>query len=189
MEVTMNDKAHTTIREAVGLFTAADKMEAAIEDLEENGFDRAEISLLASEDTVREKLGHRFYDAKSLEDNPRVPRAAFVSTEALGDAEGALIGVLMYAGALAAAGMTVASGGTFGALLVAAIGGGASGGLIGGVLAGIVGEDHASKIEAQLKHGGLLVWVRTSTPADEQRAVEVLKRNDAHDVHVHDIEV
>lgn len=184
----MNKKAKTTIREAVGVFTAADKMEAAIEDLGEHGFDRAEISLLASEDAVKEKLGHRFRDTRSLEDDPKAPRTEFFSTEALGDAEGALIGGLMYAGALAAAGITVASGGAFGALLAATIGGGASGGLIGGVLAGMLGEDHAKKIEEQLKHGGLLVWVRTPTPGDEERAVDVLKRNGAQDVHVHDIE-
>ena len=141
----MNEKSRTALREAVGVFSSADKMETAIEDLQENGFDRAEISLLASEEAVRAKLGHRFYDAKDLEDDPDVPRTAFVSTEALGDAEGALIGGLMYAGALAAAGMTVASGGAFGALLAATIAGGASGGLIGGVLALIVGEGHASK--------------------------------------------
>jgi len=185
----MNATTTTAIREAVGVFDAADKMEAAIEALEENGFDRAEISLLAGEDTVRTKLGHRFYDAKSLEDDPAVPRKAFVSTESVGDAEGALIGGLMYAGALTAAGITVASGGAFGALLAAAVAGGASGGLIGGVLAGLVGENHAEEIEDQLRHGGLLVWVRTPTEKDEKRAVETLKQNGATDVHVHTIEV
>jgi hypothetical protein len=96
----MSEPVKVEIREAVGVFHTAPEMEAAIEELEEHGFDRAEISLLASEETVREKLGHRFYDAKSLEDDPKVPRTAFVSTESIGDAEGALIGGLMYVGAL-----------------------------------------------------------------------------------------
>ena len=186
----MNDTARTTpIREAVGVFDDADTMEGAIEELEESGFDRAEISLLASDDAVRKKLGHRFYDAKSLQDDPAVPRKAFVSTAAVGDAEGALIGGLAYAGALVAAGVTVASGGAFGALLAAAAAGGASGGLVGGVLAALVGESQAQQIEDQLKHGGLLVWVRTPSEDDEKRAVEVLKRNGAEDVHVHTIKV
>lgn len=185
----MKDTEKATIREAVGVFQDADKMENAIEDLEEHGFDRAEISLLASEDAVRQKLGHRFYDAKSLEDDPAVPRKAFISTAAIGDAEGALIGGLMYAGALAAAGLTVASGGALVALLAAAVAGGASGGLIGGVLASLVGERQAREIEDEIRRGGLLVWVRTPTEDDEKRAVEVLKRNGASDVHVHTIEV
>lgn len=186
----MNDaKNPIPIREAVGVFEDAGKMEGAIEELEESGFDRAAISLLASDETVRKKLGHRFYDAKSLEDNPAAPRKAFVSTAAVGDAEGALIGGLVYAGALVAAGVTVASGGAFGALLAAAVAGGASGGLVGGVLAALVGENQARKIEEEIRHGGLLVWVRTPDEDDEKRAVEVLKRNGAADVHVHTVKV
>jgi hypothetical protein len=185
----MSNAARTTIREAVGVFKDAGKMEDAVEELEESGFDRAEISLLASDDTVRQKLGHRFYDAKSLEDDPAVPRKAFVSTAAIGDAEGALIGGLMYAGALAAAGVTVASGGAFGALLAAAVAGGASGGLVGGVLASLVGESQARQIEDEIRHGGLLVWVRTPSEDDEKRALDVFRRNGAADVHVHSIEV
>ena len=65
----MSDTQTTTIREAVGVFHNADEMEAAIEELEESGFDRAEISLLASQDAVHEKLGHAYADAKSLEDS------------------------------------------------------------------------------------------------------------------------
>jgi hypothetical protein len=185
----LSNTARTTIREAVGVFKDAGKMEDAVEELEESGFDRAEISLLASDDTVRQKLGHRFYDAKSLEDDPAVPRKAFVSTAAIGDAEGALIGGLMYAGALAAAGVTVASGGAFGALLAAAVAGGASGGLVGGVLASLVGESQARQIEDEIRHGGLLVWVRTPSEDDEKRALDVFRRNGAADVHVHSIEV
>jgi hypothetical protein len=177
------------IREAVGVFQSASDMEGAVEDLEENGFDRAEISFLASEETVRQKLGHRFYDAKSLEDNPKVPRTAFVSTESIGDAEGALMGGLMYVGALAAAGAVVASGGSFGAVLAATAAGGGSGGLIGSILAGFVGKHHGDHLQHQLERGGLLVWVRTRDQGHEQRAVEILKRNNAMDVHLHTIEV
>jgi hypothetical protein len=183
----MSEAGTIEIREAVGVFQTAPQMEAAIEELEEHGFDRAEISLLASDEAVRQKLGHRFYDTKSLEDDPAVPRTAFVSTESMGDAEGALIGGLMYVGALAAAGVVVASGGAFGALLTAAVAGTASGGLIGGVLAAFVGDQHAKSIQDQLDRGGLLVWARTPSSADEQKAVDILKRNGAADVHVHSI--
>ena len=43
--------------------------------------------------------------------NPTVRRAAYVSTDAIGSAEGRLIGSLMYVGATVAAGASVASGG------------------------------------------------------------------------------
>lgn len=181
------DKAET-IREAVGVFHAAADMEAAIEELEENGFDRAEISLLAGEEAVRLKLGHRYYDAKSIEDDPNVPRAAFVSTESIGDAEGALLGGLFYVGAIAAAGAVVASGGSLGAALLATAAGGGSAGLIGGLLARYVGKHHADHLQGQLERGGLVVWVRTRDEAHEHRAVDILKRNNADDVHLHSIE-
>jgi len=185
----MSDTQTTTIREAVGVFQSAKEMEAAIEELEENGFDRAEISLLASQEAVHDKLGHAYADAKSLEDSALAPRTAFVSTESIGDAEGALLGALMYVGALVAAGAVVASGGSFGALLAATVAGTASGGLVGGALAALVGQQHADNIQEQLDRGGLLVWVRTSTGADETSAVEILKRNRAADVHLHSIAV
>jgi len=41
-------------REAVGVFQNANDLEAAIDDLLSNGFNRAELSLLASEGTVTE---------------------------------------------------------------------------------------------------------------------------------------
>lgn len=184
----MTQAQNSEIREAVGVFKTAEDMERAILELQESGFNRAEISLLASQDAVREKLGHRFYDANSLEDDPNVPRTAFVSTGSIGDAEGALIGGLMYVGAVTAAGFAVASGGAFGALLVATFVGGASGGMIGGILAALVGEAHAAVLQKQIDRGGLLVWVRTPTKADEKRAAGILKSNKADDVHLHTIQ-
>lgn len=178
----------TTIREAVGVFVTSADMETAIEALGESGFSRAEISLLASQDAVREKLGHFYFDAAELEDDAAVPRAAFVSTESIGGAEGAVIGGLIYVGALAAVGAIVASGGTFGAILAGAVAGGGSGGLIGGVLASLIGRHHADNLQQQLERGGLLVWVRTRDKDHEQRAVEILKGNNASDVHLHSIE-
>jgi hypothetical protein len=185
----MPDEQAEIIREAVGVFHATEDLENAIEELEENGFDRAEISLLAGEETVRQKLGHRFYDAKSVEDDPNVPRTAFVSTESIGDAEGALLGGLFYVGAIAAAGAVVASGGSLGAALLATAVGGSSTEMIGALLARFVGKHHADYLQKQLERGGLVVWVRTRDDSYEQRAVDILKRNKAEDVHLHTIEV
>jgi hypothetical protein len=128
-----------TRTEAVGVFDGANSLQDAIDELLSSGFDRAEISLLASEHAVEEKLEHAYKKAAELEDDPTVPRVAYVSTESIGDAEGGLIGGLMYVGAVAAAGAVVATGGTLaGVIAVAAMTGGA-GGLIGSVLAKLVG--------------------------------------------------
>ncbi|MDP1840887.1 MAG: hypothetical protein Q8N31_26925 [Reyranella sp.] len=176
---------HRTVREAVGIFKDAENLQAAIDELLESGFHRAELSLLASEHAVDEKLGHKYRKVSSLADDPVVPRAAYVSPEAIGGAEGGLIGVLMYVGAMAAAGAIVASGGTLTAVIIGAALTGGAGGFIGSMLAKWVGDDHALHLQEQVDQGGLLLWVRTWDAADEDRAVGILKKHSGQHVHVH----
>lgn len=174
-----------TIREAVGVFDTPETLQGAIDDLMSSGFDRAELSLLAAEKTVDEKLGHRYQKIAELEDDPIVPRCCYVSTESIGDAEGGLIGGLMYVGATAAAGAVVASGGTLALVIAATAVAGGVGGLLGSILAKWVGDHHAHHLQEQLDHGGLLLWVRTPDVEDEKRAVDILAKHSGRDVHVH----
>jgi hypothetical protein len=179
------DQATDITREAVGIFHDPEALQGAIDELLSSGFHRAELSLLASEHAVEEKLGHRYERVRDLADAASTPRAAYVSTEAIGDAEGALIGGLMYVGATVATGAIVASGGTFAAAIAAAALAGGAGGLIGSVLAKWVGEHHAHYLQEQVEHGGLLLWVRTWTSLDEVRAVQILNKYAAQNVHLH----
>lgn len=175
------------LREAVGVFDSAESLEDAIEDLQSAGFDRAEISLLAGEHAVEKKLGHAYRRVQELEDEASVPRTTFVSTESRGDAEGGLIGGLMYVGALLAAGGIVASGGTLaGAVVAAALAGGA-GAAAGSALSKLLEYHHADYLAEQLGHGGILLWVRTRTPEREKLALEILGRHSGRDAHVHSI--
>jgi hypothetical protein len=134
---------------------------------------------------VREKLGDRFKSVSALADDPAVPRSAYISPEAIGDAQGGLIAALVYVGAAAAAGAMVASGGTLTAIITAVVLAGGTGGLLGSVLAKWLGDHHASYLQDQIDRGGLLLWVRTRRAADEQRAIEILKRHSGGEVHVH----
>ena len=174
-----------TVREAVGVFNRPEELQHAIDELLSSGFHRAELSLLAGEQAVEEKLGHRYKKISALADHPTVPRAVYVSTEAIGDAEGGLIGGLMYVGGVAAAGAVVASGGTLAATIAAAALAGGAGGLIGSILAKWIGDHHAHYLQEQLDRGGLLLWVRTWDAEDETRAVEILRKHSASDAHVH----
>jgi hypothetical protein len=174
-----------TIPEAVGVFHRAEDLQRAIDELLSFGFHRSELSLLASEVTVQEKLGHRYKSVNALADDPEVPRSAYVSPEAIGDAQGGLIGALAYVGAAAAVGAVVASGGTMAAIITAVVLAGGSGGLLGSLLAKWLGNHHAEYLQEQLDRGGLLLWVRTRDSAREQRAVEILKRHFGAEVHVH----
>jgi len=173
------------LREAVAVFDSSETFQEAIDELLSSGFDRAELSLLASEHAVEEKLGHRYKKVAKFEDDPAVPRKAYVSTESIGDAQGGLIGGLVYVGAIAAAGAIVATGGTLAAIITGVAVAGSAGGLIGSMLAVWVGEHHAHYLEEQLIHGGLLLWVRTTDEERERRATEILAKHSGKDVHVH----
>ena len=178
-----------TVREAVGVFSSPEDLQDAIDELLSSGFHRAQLSLLASEQAVADKLHHQYEKAATLANDPGVPRAAYVSTEAIGGAEGGLIGGFVYVGAVGAAGAIVASGGTIAAAIAAAALAGGAGGYIGSILAKWVGDHHANYLQEQMEHGGLLLWVHARDATIEERAVEILKKHSGVDVHVHALPV
>lgn len=177
------------IREAVGIFHDEKSLLAAMDELEMHGFNRAQLSMLAGERTVQEKLGYVYKRVEELEDNPDVPRDAIFCPECIGTVEGALFSYPLYIAATAATGVVVASGGTLLAAITAAAAAGIGGGLIGGVLAYLVGKHHADYLQDQIEHGGLLLWVSLPDKEHEDRAVKILKKFSARDVHVHDIAI
>ena len=181
----MTNSETPLVRAAVGVFQSETDLQAAVDDLLSHGFDRAELSILAPIHTVKEKLGHSFQSVTELEDDMHVPTMAFISKDAIGEAQGAVFSGLMYVGAMAALAPVVVSGGTLAAALIAVGIGGGSGGAIGAVLARFLGRHHATAIEEQLQRGGLLLWVRTWNTSDEHRAVEILSEHSGSDVHVH----
>jgi hypothetical protein len=172
-----------SVCEVVGVFHKAEDLESAIDELLRSGFDRAELSLLASEAAVAEKFGGYYPPASDMADDPAVPRTAFVSTAAIGDAEGGLIGGLVYLGAAVAVGAVVLSGGAMATSIAAAILAGGTGGLIGSALAGWVGHHHAAYLQNQIENGGLLLWVRAWSASDEARALEIITKHAADKVH------
>ncbi|MEP2545978.1 MAG: hypothetical protein ABJI82_15055 [Alphaproteobacteria bacterium] len=152
-----------------------------------SGFNRAEISLLAGEDAVQEKLGHIYEAAAAAEDDPDAPRTAYVSPESIGDAEGGIIGILTYIPATLTAGATVARGGPTPAPAAATAIAGGVGAMIGVLLAAGIGESHAKFLRDQMERGGLLLWVLTPTKDKEDLAKAVLAKHSAHDVHIHGV--
>jgi hypothetical protein len=184
--VTAEQRA-AAVREAVAVFHEADSFQAAIDELLSSGFDRSELSLLASREAVAEKLGHPLEDVTEAEYKPQVPRAAYVSRESIGDAQGALIGGLFYICAILAGGAVVAAGGPLGGAGVTAFLAGAGGAAIGSALARWLDEHHARYLEDQLDRGGLLLWVGIRDPEHERRALEIFARHSGHYVHVHAI--
>ena len=176
-----------TVREAVGVFHDWGSLQAAVDELQVSGFDRAEISLLAGEKTVQDKLGHVYEKVADLEDDANTPRAAYVGRDSMVEAKTGVIGALAYVGAIATVGAVVASGGTLAWALAGAAMAGGGGGLIGAVAARWLGRDRARDLQAQLDKGGLLLWVRLRDHEHEKRASDILTKHSADDVHVHEM--
>jgi hypothetical protein len=174
----------TFVREAVAVFHSADDLQNAIDELLRSGFHRSALSLLATEAEVVAKLGHVYRKTTDLADNPAVPRTAYVSPEAVGDGQGAIIATLMYVAAGVLMGPVAAARGSFAALAAAAAIGGGAAGLLGTWLAKLIGDRHAMRIQGHLDRGGLLLWVRTWNRDQESLAVEILQQHSGRDVHI-----
>jgi len=172
-------------REAVGVFTDAASLQGAIDDLLAAGFGLEALSLLASEEAVEEKLGHKYQKVDELEDDPAAPRTRYVPLRTVEDAERASIGALGLLGALGASGAVVASGGALASAALAAGLGAGSWALLGEFLAKFIGASHAERIKEQIAHGGLLLWARCADEAQEATAQRVLTRHSGRDVHIH----
>ena len=179
------DRNEPDVREAVAIFHSVDALQGAIQALLSSGFDRAELSVLASESAVEAKLGTEAFTRTDLEDDPFAPRGVYVSSAAIDAAEGGLVGALAYMGGVAAAGVVALAGGPLTMVVLGAVLAGGAGGLLGTGLAELVGHRRATYFQEQLDRGGLLLWVRTWDRTREQRAVDILSRHSGGDVHVH----
>jgi hypothetical protein len=181
----ISSENYGNVREVVALFDSAENLQDAIDDLLTSGFDLADLSMLADLKEVERKLGRRLSGVAELDDNAAAPRAVYVSTDSIGVAQGALIGVAAYVGALAAAGGAIAYGGGMAlAIACAALGGGCCA-LAGAFLAGRVGARHARYLSEQLARGGLLLWVRAWEGQRERHAEDIMRRHAGRNVHAH----
>jgi hypothetical protein len=165
-----------TLKEVVAVFGDVSALDTAVYTLETRGFDRAAFSLLASEEAVLKKLGHRYQQVKDVEDDSEAPRETFFSRVSRLEMD------YLPAPALASFGAVMFAGVGIGLPALIAAG---SGALIGAVLGGIMHEHHAIRVREQLERGGLLLWVNVRNVHEEETALEILRAQGAQDVHVH----
>ena len=182
-------KEHKTtyinIPEAVGVFDTFEAQQAAFYDLCAVGFHHSDISLLGSQEALQEKLGRAYWRATELEDDPKAPRANFVSEEAIGELEGAIAGGFFFVGSAIAMTALLTPASTLAASIAAIAIGGSPAAVIGTLLARRAGQHHREYYENQIRHGGILMWVRTRDKEREDLAVKIMKAHSGHDVHVH----
>jgi uncharacterized membrane protein len=112
---------------------------------------------MASYDAVAENLHHRFESITYMENDPRVPQAAFIAKRDLTAGKAALIGIPLYIGATVGSLAVVASSGALALAIAAAVAGGLAGGGLGGLAAHAIGVHHAEALEEHIAAGGLLL--------------------------------
>jgi hypothetical protein len=112
------------VREAVGVLADPEALERAVDELEISGFDRAALSVLATDETIKDRVGHLYRNVAEIEDNRRVPQSAFAETHSREEGEAAAVGIPFYLGGVAGAGVTAVG---FGGAMAATVAGGAAG--------------------------------------------------------------
>ena len=173
------------VPEAVGVFDTFDDLQQAFYDLRMVGIHHSDISLLADEKVLQEKLGKAYWRSSDLEDDPRAPRASFVSEEAIGELEGAIAGGFFFVGSYIAIAAMLTPVSTLAASIAAIAIGGSPAAVIGTLLARRVGKHHKDYYANQIKHGGILLWVRVRDKERQDLAVKIMKGHSGRDVHVH----
>lgn len=175
-----------TVHEAVGVFSDAYSLQAALDDLQGHGFMHQELSILADDKTVREGLSHIYSCVEDAKDDAAAPRTIFVPNETMSEAKGIATGFPFYIAAVTATGVVVASGGTLLNVIITATAAGAVGAVIGSVFSGLIEKHHANFIQDQIDKGELLLWVSLRSPDRQETAKDILSRHAAHDVHIHE---
>lgn len=149
-------------REVVGLFADQGPFEDAIKALLGSGFAHADLSVLASHDSLE---------------------AATTSQPRWQDRLTALVGELRYEGPLVASGAILLAGGATAAWLAGVIAA-AVGGL---ALKELVGEatatPHTDDFARSLAAGSLILWVRADAPEREAAARRILAAHGASNIH------
>jgi hypothetical protein len=188
MSKNTNGTVNYSVREAVGVFSDVEALEAAVDELEVSGFDRATISVLASDETIKERMGPLHHTLVEIEDDRQAPGTAFVEKDSRVEGEAAAVGIPFYIGCVAAAAVAAGSGGLAVPTIGAIIAGGAAGGGLGALLARAIANHHSESVSQQLSRGGIVLWVSVRDATAENLAVQILTKTGARDVHVHEIQ-
>lgn len=159
----MPDNAKKTPTEVVGLFADRESFERTVAALLQAGFDRPDLSVLAS---------HESLDAAG--------RPGKQWREALLP----LVGEIKYEGPLVASGAIFLAGGPLAASIAAVIGAAVGGIALKDVLEEMTAKPHTDDFARSLAAGSVILWVRAADDSQERRAQEILSANGANNVHV-----
>jgi len=156
----------------LGVFDNTMQAEKAVDDLQRQGFNKEDISIVARESSAR-RGGRSRGDMESGQD--------ISGGIATGSAIGGVAGLLAGVGALAIPGLgpVVAAG-----PIAAALSGAVTGGIAGGLIDWGIPEDAGQRFEQRVREGKILALVRTDDSKINE-AADILRRHGAQEVETH----
>ena len=153
------------IREAVASFPDREHFHRAVSNQLAAGFDTADLSVLASHDSLTAA-------GEPPESQPKLLPAGLADE-------------IKYIAPLTVAGIILLSGGAIAATVAALVGAGLGGAALKEVFDDYTAPRHNEDFAAALKAGAALLWVRCEDPDRELRATRILEEAGGRHVHVH----
>ena len=150
-------------REIVGLFTERDSFDRAVAALLSSGFERADLSVLASHESLE---------------------AAGRPGKSWREAMLALVGELKYEGPLVASGAIFLAGGPVAATIAGVIGAAVGGAAAVDLLGEVTAQPHTEDFARSLAAGSVILWVRAPDEARQAKARDILTACGADNVHI-----
>jgi hypothetical protein len=158
-------KTFPIIREAVGSFPDREHFRGAVSALLAAGFERSDLSVLASHDPL---------DIAEEDGGAQKGILAAGLTEEI-----------KYVAPLTVAGIVVLSGGPIAFAVAAVVGAGLGGAALKELFDDYTAAHHTEDFAAALKAGAALLWVRCGDPDRELVATRILEEAGGRHVHVH----
>src|SRR5208282_5228195 len=131
------------VTEIVGRFAEREAFKAAVEELLKAGFERSDISVLDSHDSLAAAEGRNEAWRRTL---------------------AGLVGEVKYLEPITAAGLILLASGVVGAELAGVLAAGLGGMAVFELLGKIRATPHTREFATALEHGAVLLWVRAETP-------------------------
>ena len=158
----MSEQTSENGTEIVGVFADRDQFDHAVAALLAAGFERSDLSVLASHDSL-EAAGR--------------PGKPWRETML------ALAGELKYEGPLVASGAIFLAGGPVAATIAAVIGAAVGSVALKDLLEEVTAQPHTEDFARSLEAGSVILWVRTPDPERRERAKSILESNGGGNVH------
>ncbi|GGF53107.1 MULTISPECIES: hypothetical protein [Terasakiella] len=156
--------SNTVNTEVVGLLNSRETFEKTIEALLKEGFERTDLSVLSSHESI---------DAAGKPAKP------------LKDVLSALVGEIKFEGPMVASGAIFLAGGPIGELIGAVVGATVGGVAVKEVLDEVTATPHTEDFARAVDAGSIILWVRADGIEREAKAKEVLQNQGAENVHIH----